>query len=483
MNEKSLKEKTASGFVWSATDRFGQQFIGMVVHIIMARILCPSDFGIVTPLIIFSAFANLIQDSGFSAALIRKKDPTTAEYSTIFYFNVFLSIFIYLILYISAPLIAAFFEQPPIINLSRVLFLSFIFNALGIIQNVMIVKALNFKKNTVISIVAVSLSGIIAVIMVYMGFGVWSLVVQVVLSSLFRTILLWISGHFRPALQFEYAVLKDFFPFSSKMFVSGIMGQTSNLIYASAIGKKFEMTQLGFYNGANKYQSIAVDAISGVVNNVAFPMLSSIKEAEERLLRVFRKLMRVSAFISFPVMFALGVIAQPLIVLLLTGKWQPVVPMLQTLCVSGMFYTLKNSNGALLMTKGKSGVILKVEIFRNILLIAVVIFLLPLGVMALIRGLVVINVCHYILFTFQIRKVLAYPVIEQLKDIFPYFFISLCCFLPTLFFQLITTNLYLQLFLQIAFGAGLYYTVCKYSGSKIIEEAHSLLTKRIKKSI
>jgi len=487
MSEKSLKEKAASGFVWSITDRFGQQLIGMVVRIIIARILFPADFGVIGILLIFNIFANLIQDSGFSIALIRKKDPTIVEYSTIFYFNVFISILVYLFFYITAPLIAAFYEdalikasyeQSFMVDLSRVLFLTFVFNALGIIQNVMIVKALDFKKNTIISIVAGSLSGIIAVIMIFTGFGVWSLVAQVVLSSLFRTILLWIFGHFRPVLQFKNTVLKAFFPFSSKMFMTGILNQTSNIVYTSVIGKSFNLSQAGFYTEAVKYQNIAMDTISGVINNVAFPVLSSINEAEERLTRVFRKLLRVAAFISFPVMLALGVIANPLIILLLTEKWQPAVPMLQTLCISGMFYTLKNTNGALLITKGKSGIILKMELIRNALLVAVVVFLLPFGVMALIQGLVVINVCHYMLFVFQVKKVLAYPIIDQLKDISPYFFISLCCFLPTLFFQQITTNLYLQLFLQIVSGAGLYLILCKYLGSKIIEEAQNLLTKK-----
>ena len=483
MNEKTLKEKTAFGFVWSAVDRFGQQLIGMVVRIIIARILFPDDFGMVSILLIFSIFANMIQDSGFSVALIREKAPTIIEYSTIFYFNVFISLFVYLILYIAAPCIAAFYKQPIMVDLSRVLFLSFIFNALGIIQNVMIVKALDFKKNTIISIIAGSLSGIIAVVMIYTGFGVWSLVTQVVLSSLFKTILLWIYGRFQPVWKFEYAVLKHFFPFSSKIFLTGIMGQTSNIVYTSVIGKSFDLSQAGFYSEATKYQGIAMETISGVINNIAFPVLSSIKEVEERLVRVFRKLMRVSAFISFPAMLALGVIAQPLIVLLLTEKWQPAVSMLQTLCVSGMFYALISTNSALLKTKGKANTILKLEFIRNFLLVVVIVTLLPFGVMALIQGLVVINVFQYILVVFQVKKVLAYPVVEQLKDIFPYLFLSLCCFLPTLLFQQITANLYLQLFLQIASGMGLYFIVCKYSGSKIIEETQNLLTKRIKKSI
>lgn len=482
MNEKSLKEKTASGFIWSATDRFGQQIIGMVVRIIIARILFPSDFGLIGILLIFNIFANLIQDSGFSIALIRKKEPTIVEYSTIFYFNIFISILVYLILYISAPFISIFFEQPLMVSLSRVLFLSFIFNALGIIQNVMIVKALDFKKNTIISIIAGSLSGIIAVGMVYTGFGVWSLVVQVVLSSLFRTILLWIYGHFRPVLRFENSVLKNFFPFSSKMFLTGIMTQTSSIVYTSVIGKSFDVSQVGFYTEATKYQSIAMDTMSGVINNVALPVLSSIKETEERLIRVFRKLMRVSAFISFPVMVALGVIAHPLIILLLTEKWQSAVPILQILCISGMFYTLTTTNIALLKTKGKSGMILKTELIRNILLVAIIFFTLPHGVMSLIWGLVIINICYYFLFIFQVKKVISYSIIEQLKDIFPYFFISLCCFLPTLLFHQIISNLYLQLFVQLFLGAGLYFILCKYSGSKIFEETQSLLTKQLKKS-
>ncbi len=480
MKEKSLKEKVASGFIWSAADRFGQQIMGMIVRIIIARILFPSDFGLIGILLIFNAFSNLIQDSGFSTALIRKKGPTVIEYSTIFYFNIIIGFFTYWILYFSVPLIADFYEQPLLIDLSRVLFLSFVFNAFGIIQNVMIVKSLDFKKNTVISTTSVLLSGIIAIIMVYTGFGVWSLAVQVVLAALFRTILLWIYGQFRPVLKFDKSVLKSLFPFSSKMFLTGVMSQTSNIIYTLVIGKNFNMSQVGFYSEATKYQSIAVDSISGTINNVAFPVLSTIKDSEEQIINVFKKLIRVSAFISFPAMMILGVIAQPFILLLLTEKWQPAIPILQILCVSGMFYPLTITNLAILKTKGKSGTIFQIELVRNVLLAIAIVVTISYGITSLVGGLVVINVCYYFFSVFQVKKTIAYPAMQQLKDIFPYFSISLCCFIPTLFFQLITTNFLLQIILQVLFGAGVYLILCKYLGSKILEDAQDLLIKKIK---
>lgn len=468
MKSHNLKHQTAISIFWSFVEKGGQQFLALVVGIVLGRILFPKDFGLIGILMIFSSLANILQDGAFSAALIRKKEPTQNDYATAFWFNIVISITIYLILYSVAPFIALYYNQPLLSELARILFLSFLFNAPGLVQNVQIIKQLNFKKNAIINFVSVIISGGIAVLMAVYGYGVWSLVVQMVIMSVCRTSLLWIFGKWKPIFIFSRDSFIELFPFSVKLLVTNIINQLCAGIYPNVIAKSFSLVQTGFYTQALKFQTISIETIANSIQQVSFPVLSNISDDSERLRRVFAKLLRLSAFLSFPLLLSLVVVAKPMIIALLSSKWEESSVFLQLLCFSGLFYPLTMVNNVILKAKGEAGTILHLEILRNVLSIISLLITIHWGINALILGISIVNFFNYLLTGYFAGRFIRYSLWLQLKDIYPYLIIafSICTFVY--FWNPLVENVWGTFFLQVFFCLILYIITAGFLGSKII---------------
>ena len=392
-----LKLKASSGFFWSAIDILGKQGIQVVINLIIARILLPSDFGLIGMLTIFWGIAQAFVDSGFGTALIQKKNPTLNDYSTVYLFNIFMGIVFYLIIFICAPLIASFYKQPVLIPLTRFLGLNIIINSLSLVQANIFIKRINFKITTLISIIAVTFSGLIGIILAYKNFGVWSLAVQQMISAILTSTLLIINSKWKPSLIFSFESFKSLFKFGSRLLASGILDIIFTNIYNLIIGKSFSANQLGYYTQAQKIESFPTNFIGSSIGRVTFPIFSSIQEDNGKLKRNYRIIIKIISFINFPIMVFLFITSDSLIRVLLTDKWVPSVIFLQLLCIIGLTYPLSGVNLNILNVKGRSDIFFRLEIVKKILIVISIIITLPLGIIPLLIGQVIFSFIAYFL--------------------------------------------------------------------------------------
>ncbi|BEG99859.1 lipopolysaccharide biosynthesis protein [Bacteroides sedimenti] len=475
---KTLKEKTVGALFWNAIDRVGQQVILFIIGIKIARILSPDDYALVGMLAIFMALANIVIESGFSAALIRKKDATEKDYSSVFYFNLGASILAYLVLFVCAPYIAEFYNQPSLTLIARIVFLALPINSLSLIQTTILTKQINFKKLTKVNFISLIVSSLLALYMAYAGYGVWTLVMQPVSLAVVRTILLWIMSSWRPVREFSLLSIKDLFAFASNLMLSSIINTGFQNAYSVFIGKIYPLQQLGYYSQANKMCDMGVSTIYGSIQNATFPIFSSIQDEKERLLRAYRKTIRLTSFLTFPAMTGLILVSEPFIRVALTDKWAFSVPFLQLLCLGGIFNILATINGNFLKVNGRSDIILKLDISK-IAITAIALFCtLHQSVLVMVAGLVVTRIVVYLANIVMVHKYCNYSMQSQLKDIMPYLLISsalYACFYPL---GLFISDLKLLLFVQIALYATAYIFINKWLGSKIFDEIMSLFFKK-----
>lgn len=479
---KTLKQKTGFAIFWSFIDKGGQQAIQLIFGIVLARILFPSEIGLFALLAIFTSAANILQESGFSAALIRKDKPEEEDFSSVFYFNISISIFIYAILFLGAPLISWFYENPILTALSRVVFLSFVFNAFAIIQNVTLVIKMDFKTNTKITLTASSIAGIVAITSAYYGMGVWSLALQLVLQTFLRSVLLWLLVKWRPTTSFSSYHLKKMMPYSMKLLATSVMNQICSNLYTNIIGKHFNSSQAGVYSQANKFSIIPQSVISDGIRSAAFPALAKIKDDVIYTKKAFRKVMRITAFISFPIALIIIITAKPIILLLLTDKWQESIPILQILAVGAAFYPLYTLIATLLQTIGKTGLIFKLESFRNILALALILVTIKYGVHGLVAGMSLTSTTAFFVGIIIAGRHINYSLTEIIKDIAPYGLIAFISIAPFFFLPLLgLDNLLALLVIPSLVGTLIYLTILKVLGSVILHDSISFFKQQLSK--
>jgi len=416
----SLRQKTIHALFWSFLERMGQQGIQFFISIILARLLLPEEFGLIAMLTIFMAIAQSFINSGFGQALIQKQDVTHIDECSIFYFNIFVGILAAACLCLAAPRIAAFYNQPLLTPLTYALSLNLIINAFGLVQTTLLTKHIDFKTQLKVSMIATMLSGTIGVTMAYKGFGVWSLVVQSLTSTLFRTILLWFFNTWRPSLIFSLTSLRTMFAFGSRLLASGLLDTLFTNIYLVVIGKLFSPVSLGFYTRAKGLQQLPVSNLSSIISRVTFPVFSSMQDDKPRLKRGVRKALTMLVMINFPLMVGLAVVAKPLVIVLLTEKWLPCVPYLQLLCAVGMLYPLHVINLNVLNAQGRSDLFFRLEIFKKVFITVSILATYRWGIEAMLLGQIVTSCIAYYLNSYYSGKILKYPIFEQIKDLFPY---------------------------------------------------------------
>lgn len=478
---KNLKEQTVSALSWSFMEKGGQQIFQFAFTIVLARLLSPNELGLLGALAIFVAVANILQESGFSSALIRKRDVSEKDYSTIFYFNISISVVCYIVLFLSAPYIASFYEQPILTDLSRFLFLSFVFNGFSVIQYVHLIRRMDFRKNTHISLISTLISGGVAVLMAYYGYGVWGLASQQVLQSLFRSVFLWISIKWIPSRSFSFKCLKSMTGYSSKLLLNSLFNQIAANVSSIVIGKKFSMSDLGNYNQATKLGNLPQGMIASSLQSVAFPLLSKLGDNIDAKRRVFRKIVRVVCFICFPIAIFTIISAESIILVAFNEKWIGVVPILRLLVIGSSVLPLFYLLSSLLQSVGKSGMLLSVELFRNILTLLVIIYTVRFGVNGVVLGTSCVAVISFFMAYYIAGKCIGYSMWQLLKDIVPYGLVSGLAFSPTYFFKAFIDSDLVLLVSQLTFGGCLYLAILKLLGSKVLDEMLEIARKKTKR--
>jgi teichuronic acid exporter len=421
----SLKSKTLHALSWSFIESIGARGIRFIIGIVLARLLFPEQFGLIAMLTIFVAVAQTFLDSGFGAALIQKREATQTDLCSVFYLNVLVGMAVAGLLCVIAPWIAAFYEEPVLAPLTRVLSLTIVINSLGLIQNTILTKEINFKTQTKVSLIASFLPGAIGITMAFYGFGVWSLAVQQISSSLLGTIALWVLNGWRPGLIFSLSALRKMFSFGSRMLASGLLNTFFENVYLLVIGKLFSATDLGFFTRANSLQELPSQTLSGMVARVTFPVFATIQDDPGRLKRGMKKALTTLALVNFPMMIGLAVIARPLVLVLLTEKWAESIPYLQLLSVLGLLYPLHVINLNLLQALGLSKLFLRLEIIKKALIVINIVITWRWGVSAMIYGMIAMSIISFYLNSYYTGVLIGYPIKEQLSDLLPYLFMAM----------------------------------------------------------
>lgn len=459
MENKSLKSKTTKGLLWSSIERFSNQGVQFLFSIVLARLLVPSDYGIVAMVAIFFMLAQCFIDSGFGSALVRKQDRTEADFNTCFYFNIVVGIVCYLLLFVCAPFIADFYNQPILSPIVRVSGLNVLFNSLCIVQGAQFTFKIDFKSTAKISFSCTIVSGIIGIALAYIGFGVWALVWQGVVSTFLKMVFYWIVAGWRPKWIFSWESFRYLFGYGSKLLTSYLIGTVYENVYPLVIGKFYTPAQLGNYSRALGWAQLPSSNITGILQRVTFPVLSEMQGDEERIAINYRRLIRLSAYIIFPLMIGLAVVASPLIRIVLTEKWDGCVLYLQIICLALMWYPVHAINLNLLEVKGRSDLFLRLEIIKRAVGVVIMIITIPMGVLAMCWGMVISSLISLFLNTHYTGKLIKVGYLVQMRDLLPILCVS--CVMGGVSFLVVNSVSmeWLSLLLGVVVGGVLYLTL------------------------
>ena len=478
--EESLKQKTANALAWTLADKVGQQLLAFAVGLVLARFyLSPDDYGLMGVIAIFTALGGILLDSGFSNALVRKKTVTPAELSSVFYFNLSAGIFLYILLFFAAPLIADFYNQPRLIAVTRVAALPFLINPFTLIQWVNLTRDLNFKVITIVGFLSLFCSATVGLTLAMNGFGVWALVYQQVTFLLVRALCFWIYTSWRPAWLFDKQSLKGLWGFSSNILMISVLNTIFNNLYTALIGRFYSLCAVGYYERADKLSALSAGSISSALQTATYPILAKIGDDEERFLRATRKIMRVSAFIILPALFGLSVMAEPLIRFLLTDKWIAIVPYLQKLSVAWAFITFMNLHNNLLYIKNKARTALYLECGKKSLILLCALIAIPLNLSIAVTCLLAAHIVGFIISAVVVAKQAGYSILFQFKDIFPYFCIAAIMATGVYFLSFCFENNLMLIAVQLASGASFYLAAAYFSGSNVLRDVLGMM--KIKK--
>lgn len=452
----NLRQKTKSGLLWSSVERFSNQGVQFLFSIILARLLAPEDYGIVAMVVIFFAIAQTFVDSGFSNAIVRKKDRTESDLSTCFYFNIFVGLGFYILLFLCSPFIAGFYDQPILSPIVKISGLTVLINSLCIVQQAQFTIRIDFKTQAKVTLTSTVISGILGILLAYLGYGVWALVWQGVTGSFVRMILFWILSKWRPRESFSKDSFHYLFGYGSKLLASGLLDTTYNNIYPIVIGKFYSPAQLGNFSRAQGWASLPSSNITGILQRVTFPVLTEMQDDNERLATNYRKLLRLSAFVVFPLMMLLAAVASPLVRVVITSKWDACVPYLQIICFAMMWYPIHAINLNLLQVKGRSDLFLRLEIIKKVVGVCVMCVTIPLGVTAMCFGMVFTSINALFINTYYTGKLINVGYLTQMKDLLPIIFISLlvgaCAYASTWLFS----TEWIKLFMAVVIGGIMY---------------------------
>ena len=480
IDNQNLKEKTAQGLFWAFLSSGGIQLLNLIIGVFLARLLSPGEYGIVGVLAIFTLLANNLQESGFGVALVNIKDIKHNDYNSVFWFNVGMSLLLYLILFLSAPMISAFFHQPCLTSLSRFVFLAFVIASLGISPNAMLVRDLKMKEKAITSLSALVISGTVAVIMAMNGFSYWSLATQQIVYNVVIVIGRYYYTRWCPTFKVDFTPVKQMFSFSYKVLITAVLTTINNNVLTVIFGRLFPAQAVGNYTQANKWNTMANQLVSNTVAQVAQPVMTRITDDDERQRRVFGKMLRFTAFLAFPAMFGLAIVAPQVILLAIGDKWVNSIPLLQVLCISGAFIPLYTVYQNLFLSQGKSDTYMWLTIAQIAIMLIAVLACHRLGIMAMVIAFACINILWLLAWQVFASRLIGYRFITMLRDLMPFMLIALVVMGVTYLVTRFIGNMYFLLLARIILAAALYIMTMKLLHARILEECIEFI--RSKKS-
>lgn len=421
---QSFRQRTVAGVFWYFLQQFSFYGIQAATTLILAWFLVPEDFGLMAMVSIFFSLGVTLMDSGISQAVIRKKEVTQEDYSTAFFTNLGLGFLAYVLLFAAAPSIANFYNEPVLSSIVRVAGLVVVINSFQLIQIADLTRKMEFRVQFRVTLPTSLLSGIIAVALAGLGFGVWSLVVQMIVASLAVTVLYWVTNSWRPTLEFSMESFHEMFGFGSKLFISGLISTAFGNIYIVVIGKVFTATQAGYFYFVQQITTLVVSLLSGVVQHVTYPALATLQDDDATLKESTRTIIQSVAYVLFPGLVALMVLAEPLFRVILKADWLPAVPYLQLMCIGSLMYPLHAINLNILKVKGRSDLYLYLEIFKAVFGSLVLVVSLPFGIIGLLVGLIASSVLSFIPNAYFSKTLIGYTIPEQVRDVVPIFLVA-----------------------------------------------------------
>lgn len=477
MQETSLKSAATKGIIWSAVDKFVVQFGQFVVGIVLARILLPEDFGLIGMLTIFIALSQIFIESGLGIGLIQRQNRSEIDFSTLFVFNLGVSSFFYLLLFLSAPFISSFFKQPQLTDLTRILGLSLFLNAFAIVQRTKLTIAIDFKSIAKSNVIGMFTGGLCGVIAATNGYGVWSLVVQTLIGSFASSVSLWFLSNWSPSIAFSKKSFKSLFGYGSKLLIAGLYAQILNNVYNICLGKFYPTASLGYYTRAKSFADISAGTIVSVVQQATFPILTSVQYDKGKLVSVFSRMIRMSAFFIIPIMTLIALLAKSIVILLLTEKWIALIPLLQWMVFARIFFPMSAINMNLLNAIGRSDLFLKVDLSKLPITVVAMVITIPLGVKAMIIGHVVTSTISFFINAYLPGKFYGYGPLQQLKDMLPFFVATIGMSISVIGVSYLISNLLIQLFLGSLIGIVTYLFVCWLLKLEELKELRELVMK------
>lgn len=471
MSDSNLKKKTAKGLIWGGIGSGGMQLLNLTFGIFLSRLLSPGDYGMIGALTIFSAVAGIFTESGFTLAIVNIKEAGQREYSSVFWFNLVTGAVLYIALFFLAVPIAAFYRTPDMVPLARFLFLSFFIGALGTAPSGYLLRNLMVKQRSKSLIIAVAVSGTAGIVCALTGMAYWGIAVQTVTYSLMVSVMMWRYAAIRPSFRFSGSVIVSMIPFSIKQVIVSLFNHFNNNFFAALLGRFYGMKPTGFYTQGSKWTTMGFSTISGMINSVGQPVIRQTLDDGERLIRVFRKLLRFTAFVSFPAMLGLAIVSRELIVITVTDKWLPAVPVMQILCIGGAFMPITTLYGNLFNSIGRPGTYMWNTIAIGLTQTAAVLLSYSYGLSVMLTVYVAINIAWLGLWQFFARCATGLRTRRVLADTIPLFLATAAVMAVTLFLTSGIDNVYLSLIAKIFIAAALYVLMMWAAGSDMLKEA------------
>lgn len=461
MAEQSLKDKTVKGVGWSAADAFLAQGVSFIVGLVLARLLSPEEYGLIGIVLIFTTILLSVVDCGFSNALIRKLKVTEEDYNTLFIFNILISLAMYGLLYASAPFIANFFERPQLVALTRVTGLLLIFQALSIVQYTILSRNVDFKTKTKASLISAIISGGIGIAMAFLGYGVWSLVYQQLSRQLLYSLFLWIYIKWWPKLSFSLDSFRYMWGFGWKLLVSGLLDKIWAQLYQVVVGKFYSPATLGQYSRSKEYANIFSSNLTTIVQRVSYPVLSQVQDDEERMVSAYRKVIKITMFVTAIILISMAAVSEPFIYCLIGPQWQDAAKFLPYICISMSLYPLHAINLNMLQIQGRTDIFLYLEIVKKIIAIGPICLGIFINIYWMLVGTILTGIIAFFLNSYYTGKRLGYSSWMQLKDILPSYSIAFLIAISVYFFKYLPISNWIIFPIQIFVGVAVFFAVCE----------------------
>ncbi|NPD91121.1 lipopolysaccharide biosynthesis protein [Xylanibacter muris] len=478
----TLKEKTAKGMFWGGLNNGVQQLIGLVFGIILGRLLSPKDYGMMAMISIFPLIASTLQNSGFTSALANMRNPGHKEYNSVFWFNIIMGLSLYALLWICAPVIAGYYHNPKLIPLCRYAFLCIIASSFGTAQTAYLFKNLMVKQQAIAGMTAILSSSIIGVTMAWLDMSYWSLATQTIVFVGVNTLMTWHLSPWRPTMNIDFTPIKSMFTFSSKILATNILIHVNNNILNILLGRHFSATDTGHYNQAYQWNTKGTFLVQGMVQQVAQPVLAGLNNDSGRQLNTLRKMMRFTAFISFPLLFGMALISYELIIITIKEQWIASTQLLKILCIGGSTMPLCTLLSNMVISKGRSDIYFRCTLALCITQVVLMMTIWPLGIRNMVIAYAMLNILWMFVWQYITYRLTGYTIMMFLRDIVPFALAAATVMTATHFITLAVHNNGALLAIRIMTAAAGYYAVMKVAKVKILDECMEFITSKIKRS-